>query len=43
MQVLNLINDNEQWKMKEIVDRTKIKKNDIWYQMKWIEWNEKYN
>ena len=29
MQVLNLINDDEQWKMKKIVNKTKIRKNDI--------------
>ena len=34
MQVLNLINDDEQWKMKEIVDKIKIRENDIWYQIK---------
>ena len=43
MQVSNLINDNEQWKVKKIVDRMKIKENNIWYQMKWVEWNKKYN
>ena len=43
MQVLNLINDDEQWKVKKIVDKTKIRENDIWYQMKWVKWNEKYN
>ena len=31
MQALNLINDDEQWKVKEIVDRMKIKEDDIWY------------
>ena len=43
MQVLNLINDDEQWEVKKIVDRTKIRENDIWYQIKWVEWDEKYN
>ena len=43
MQISNLINNNKQWKMKEMVDKTKIKENNIWYQIKWIEWNKKYN
>ena len=29
MQISNLINDDEQWKMKKIVDKMKIRKNDI--------------
>ena len=29
MQILNLINDDEQWKVKKIVDKTKIKENNI--------------
>ena len=37
MQVSDLINDDEQWKVKKIVDKTKVKENDIWYQVKWIE------
>ena len=43
MQVLNLINNDEQWQVKKIVDRIKIRENDIWYQIKWVEWDEKYN
>ena len=31
MQVLNLMNDDELWKVEKIVNRIKIRKNDIWY------------
>ena len=43
MQALNLMNDDELWKVEKIVDRIKIRENDIWYQIKWAEWDDEYN
>ena len=42
MQVFELINDEKQWKIKEIFDKTK-NKNIYYYKMKWINWNDFYN
>ena len=42
MQISNLIDDEEQWKIEEIVDKIEDKKS-IWYKMKWLNWNLEYN
>ena len=42
MQVFELINDEKQWKIKEIFDKTK-NKNIYYYKMKWINWKNFYN
>ena len=42
MQVSKLIDDTEQWKVKEIMNKIKSKK-EIWYKMKWLSWNHVYD
>ena len=42
MQILKFINDKKMWKIKKIMNRTK-NRNHLWYKIKWINWNEKYN
>ena len=43
MQAPDLIDDDEQWEVEEIVDRTKVRGDGIWYQVKWAGWGEEYN
>ena len=38
MQVSKLIDDTKQWKVKEIMNKIKSKK-EIWYKMKWLSWD----
>ena len=42
MQVSKLINDTKQWKIKEIMNKIKSKK-EIWYKIKWLNWNHIYD
>ena len=42
MQVSKLIDDTKQWKVKEIMNKIKSKK-EIWYKMKWLNWNHIYD
>ena len=42
MQTLKFIDDTKQWKMKEIMNKIKSKK-EIWYKMKWLNWNHIYD
>ena len=42
MQVSKLIDDTKQWKMKEIMNKIRSKK-EIWYKMKWLNWNHIYD
>ena len=42
MQILKLIDDTKQWKMKEIINKIKSKK-EIWYKIKWLNWNHIYD
>ena len=42
MQISKFINDEKMWKIKKIVDRAKSK-GHLWYKIKWMSWNEKYN
>ena len=42
MQTFDLINDKKQWKIKKILDKTNDKKN-IWYKIKWLNWENVYN
>ena len=43
MQVSDLMNDDELWKVEKIVNKIKIKRDDIWYQVKWAKWDDEYN
>ena len=42
MQTLKFIDDTKQWKMKEIMNRIRSKK-EIWYKIKWLSWNHIYD
>ena len=42
LQVSKLIDDNKQWKIEKILDKKSDKK-DVWYKVKWTNWNSKYN
>ena len=42
MQVLKFIDDMKQWKMKEIMNRIRNKK-EVWYKVKWLSWDHIYN
>ena len=42
MQALKLIDDTKQWKMKEIINKIKSKK-EIWYKVKWLNWDHIYD
>ena len=42
MQAPDLIDDDEQWEIEEILDRTEGKKN-VWYKVKWLGWGPEYN
>ena len=41
-QISKLIDDKKQWKIEKILDKMNDKK-DIWYKIKWFNWNSKYN
>ena len=42
MQAPDLIDDEEQWEIEEILDRTGGKKG-VWYKVKWLGWGPEYN
>ena len=42
MQISELIDDEEQWKIEEILDRIDDRKS-IWYKIKWLNWDFEYN
>ena len=42
MQVLELIDDEEQWEIEEILDKTKSK-GTYYYKIKWMSWGDSYN
>ena len=42
LQTSKLIDDEKQWEIKKILNRTKSKK-DVWYKIKWFDWDSKYN
>ena len=42
MQVSKLKNNQKMWKIEKIVDKTK-NEDEIWYQMKWANWDDEYN
>ena len=39
---MKLINDTKQWKVKEIMNKIKNKK-ELWYKMKWLNWDHIYD
>ena len=41
-QISKFIDDNKQWKIEKIFDKKNDKK-DVWYKIKWTNWNSKYN
>ena len=42
MQISKLINDKKQWKIEKFFDKIDDRKN-IWYKIKWFNWNFEYN
>ena len=42
MQISKFIDNEKQWKIEKILDKMNDKKN-IWYKIKWFDWNSKYN
>ena len=39
---MKLINDTEQWKIKEIINKIKSKK-EVWYKIEWLNWDYIYD